>query len=236
MEQEIVKTGCDIQKIAEEKLQLIISNGTIEKLIEDKITETCKSIIDNLLRDYSEFGKQLKEVLSNKLQVNLNTINLGTYSGMIVHVIEESMIGILETHKEKAKKTIQDILQVPEKTEWKLSEIVAMYRENLYEHPEVCIEVEEPSYSSRWIRIGEKKKTDRYSSQSQNYELKMILDEKTKKISNVWYNDDLIDPRKERVYKNSMEAFLMNLWAYNCTIELDIDEAEWEATKKAYED
>lgn len=232
------KTGCDIQAIAEEKLQLIIDNGTISKIIEDKLIETCKSIISDTFRDYSEFGKSLKKVINEKLEVNLNNINLGTYSAMILRVVEENMVGILETQKDKVKEAIVATLQLPEKKEWKLSEIVAKYRSGLYEHKEVAIEVEEPQYSSIWVRIGEKKETNKYSysSSTQEYEIRLLINVKDKKISGIWHDGKMIDPRKERIYTHNIEAWLMNLWAYDCTIELDTDEAEYEATKDQYED
>lgn len=63
----------------------------------------------------------------------------------------------------------------------------------------------------------------------------MLIDVKTGHIDNVWHNENRIDPRKEKVYTHSMEAFLMNLWSFNCVIELDTDEAEYEATREGYE-
>lgn len=230
------KTGCDIQQIAEQKLQLIIDNGTIEKIIEDKLTETCKTIIGDSLKSYSTFGEELKKVINEKLQVNLSNINLGTYSAMMLRIVEENMVGILETQKDKVKQVIAATLELPEKTEWKLSEIVAKYRSGLYEHKEVAIEVDEPQYSSIWVRIGEKAESSRYSTSStQSYEIRMLIDVKEKTIIGIWHDGKMIDPRKERIYTHNMEAWLMNLWAYNCTIELDVDDAEYEATRDEYD-
>lgn len=235
MEPTTEKTGCDIQQIAEQKLQLIINNGVIDKIIEDKLTETCKSIIGDSLRSYSPFGEELKKVINEKLQINLSNVNLGTYSAMMLQIIEENMVGILETQKDKVKQAIAETLALPEKKEWKLSEIVAKYRSELYEHKEVAVEVDEPSHYSQWVRIGEKKERSSYGSSTQEYEIRMLVNVKDKTISGIWHDGKMIDPRKQRIFTHNIEAWLMNLWAYNCTIELDIDDAEYEATRDEYE-
>lgn len=232
MEEQVAKTGCDIQAIAEQKLQDIISNGVVDKIIEDKLTETCKSIIGEILRDYSEFGKQLKKVLTEKMEVGLDNINISSYSGMICHAIEEVMTGsILEDAKVKVQNHVKGLLKVIKKKEWKLSEIVTKYRQSLYENPELAIEVDEERYSSIWIRVGEKVKSSSYSSNTQTCEVKMLVDSKTKKINGVWHNDGYIDPRKQRVWDHSIEGFFMQLWANDCTLEIDQDEAEYECYK-----
>lgn len=76
------KKVCDLQQVAEEKLQLIISNGTVDTIVEKRVTETVKSIVDDMFSNYSEFSKNIKEVLKEKMQVNFDNINIGTYNSM----------------------------------------------------------------------------------------------------------------------------------------------------------
>jgi RNase P/RNase MRP subunit POP5 len=228
----------NIQVIAQEKLKNIVEDGRLEAMVEKQLVSTMQSIIGDVFRDYSDFGKELKKVLQEKMQVNLDNIALGTYNNMVCRVIEESMTGILEEKKDAVKKTITSLLQLPEKKEWKLSEIVAKYRESLYEYPEVVINIEETEYGHTWANIGEKEKKSysSYSSSTQSYDIRMIIDKKTNKISNVWFKSSDLDIRKARVYDHSLEGFLMQLWSNDCVIELDEDDAEYEATKDEYED
>ena len=225
-----------LEDIVKEKLQLIMDNGTMEKLIEDQVTATCKSIVTDLFRDYSEFGKSLKKTLTEKMEVSLESIALPTYTHTVCQIIEESMVGILEDQKQKVLSTVKALLQVPEKKEWKLSEIVNKYRESLYEDKELVLEVQDIQYSSRRINVGEKveKSYSSYSTNTQTYAVRLLLD-KENKVLNAWYDGKTLDIRKSKVYDHAFEGFIMQLWANDCTIELDEDDAEYEATRDLHD-
>lgn len=224
----------NIQIIAEEKIKKIVEDGTLETLIEKQLIKTTESIVQDIFRDYSDFGKELKRVLTEKLQLNLNELNISTYTGIVVRTIEDNISEILEGQKSKILEAVKNVTGVIEKTNWKLSEIVAIYRKNLTDNPEVVLEIEKTSYGHTWIRIGEKKEKSygSYSSSTQHYEVKMIIDTKKKTIDNVWYSDYLIDARKTKVYKHSIENFLLKLWVNECVLEVDEDDADYEATKE----
>lgn len=229
----------DIQEIAKEKLQLIIDNGTFDTLIEKQLTDTCKSIVSDLFRDYSEFGKELKKTLQEKMVVNLNQLNIGMYTTMICRTIEESTEGVLEEVKQRVRKHTAEVLEVPEKKDWKLSELVKAYRglEDDHDADKVVVEVDDERYGSIWVRIGkEVKKSYSYSTPTQNYEIRMLVDKKTKVIHNVWYQDSLINPRIKKIYKRDIENLLAKLWINECTLELDTEDAEYEGSKGHYED
>lgn len=229
------KTGLDIQNIIESKIEEQIQNGAIETIIEKQLTKMMESVVQDTLSSYGTIADSVKKIMKEKLEINLDALQLSSYSTMMVRVIEESAVGILEVHKQKMKDTISSILAIPEKQNWKLSEIVAKYRSKLYENPEVVVNTEETSYMSIWVKIGEKQTTSRYSS-DQDYEITILVDKKTKEVNNAWYKGSIIDPRKNKVYNHSIEAWLASLWMNSCTIEIDVDDAEYEATKEAYED
>jgi hypothetical protein len=230
------KTGLDIQSIIESKIEEQIQSGAIEKMVETQLTKMMSGVIENALSSYEDIADSVKKIMKEKLEINLDALQLSSYSTMMVRVIEESAVGILEVHKQKMKDTISSILAVPEKQNWKLSEIVNKYRGQLYENPELVLQIKLTDYGHTWVNIGEKQEsTSRYSS-NQSYDIKMIIDKKTNIISNVWYKEDVVDSRKTKIYNHSIEAWLASLWMNSCTIEIDEDDAEYEATKEAYED
>lgn len=229
----------ELQIVVNEKLQLILDNGTVDKLVQDQLTKTVGSIVNDLFNDYSDFGKKLKKVLSEKMQVSLENLKIDNYTTMVCHAIEEAVVGtILENSKTKILSHVKEICGSIEKTNWKLSEIVAMYREKLSEHPELVVEVGDVQYNSRWIQIGEKveKSYSSYSTPTQQYEIRILIDGKTNKVNNVWMEGKLIDSRNSKMYNHSIEVFLMQLWAQDCILEIDEDDAKYEATKGQYED
>ena len=230
----------DIKQEVETQLQKVIDNGTLSTIIEKQITATCTSLVTDMFRDYSEFGKELKKTLQEKLKINLNELNIPAYTLVVCRAIEEATDGVLEQVKGQVKKHVSDVLELPEKQDWKLSEIVKIYRglEDDHDADELIVEVEDSSYSSHWVKIG-KKVSKTYSWEStrdQEYEIRMLIDSKTKVLHNVWYKENMINPRKNKVYKHDIEMLLAKLWMNECTIELDEDDAQYEGSKSVYED
>lgn len=232
----------ELEVAIQERIQSMIDNGDVDELIETHAKSAINKIIENVFSQWGDFNKELTKVVSEKLEVNLKEIHLDTYGLMIQKIIEEELNNqVVEETRKKIVKQVHSITGKPEKQTWRLSEIVERFRDSINQfnddsdQKEVVFESDQ-SYSSLWIRMGEKEENRSYSSNNQTYSLRMMLDEKTKVINGVWYDRKELDPRKGKIHNHTFEGFMMKLWANDCVLEIDQDEAEYVATKSRYDD
>lgn len=116
----------EIEKIMVNAFNKIKSDGLIEKVIQAQIEKTIKDIIDDLFRSYSDFGKDLKEKLSESIKLNVGNIDLPRYNVMIENAIKEQATLLMNSeHKKLIDERVSGILKIEEKPEWKLSEIIS---------------------------------------------------------------------------------------------------------------
>jgi hypothetical protein len=113
----------DMMNAAFDKIE---KSGAIEKKVEETIQKSLESIINELFRDWSDFGKDLKKKLGEAVKVNLESIDLPKYNVLIENYIKQQTTAIMnEQHQKLIDERLENILKVEEKPEWKLSEIVA---------------------------------------------------------------------------------------------------------------
>lgn len=213
----------DLQITIQEKLNHLIENGTVDKILEVQLSKTIEKITGDVFGEYSDFGKSLKEVLSKKLELNLEKINISTYSQMVCNVIE----GVLnktayEAAASKITSHVKGVLKILDKKEWKLSEIITRYRESITsENPVVCYKTEESTYGYHYINLGDNTYKSRGSSDAYTYLLHL---DKKMKVFAVSQRGIRLDPRSGS--PDPFEVFLMQLWANESVIAIDEDESD----------
>ncbi len=221
----------NLSLIVQEKLDGLISSGAVDKIIETQLSKTIEKIMSDVFSEYSEFGKQLKDVFSKKLGLSLNAINVDTYSAMVCKVIEDTLNATpLAGAAEKIKKQVSQVLELLDKKEWRLSEIISKFRGGLFgDNRKVKFNAEESSYGSTYIMIGEDDGIDRRHNE---YDYTIYAD-KNKRIFSVSAKGVKLDPTIEKPHRN--EVFLMQLWANECTIIIDEDESEYECDPRYHD-
>lgn len=230
----------ELEKIIQEKLNLLIENGSVEALIEKQITSAVSNVLEDLFRSYGDIGKGLKEVLGEKLKISLEDLDIGPWSLMVNNVVERAINGTaLEAAKERIQKDVHEVLWIMENKNWKLSEIVTKYLDTLDESDTPEFEIQESSYGYTYIYIGKKKEKSKYDTYS-SYGPKKVEDgimlhmDKENKVFSVSNRGKVLDPRVDK--PNHWETFLMNLWANNCIIEIDESEARDVIETREYND
>ena len=222
----------ELEVIIKEKVDNLVSSGAIDKMIENHLSKSIDSALDDLLRSYSDFGKQLKEAIGKKLTINLDNLNIDSYTAMICRIIEDKMNGsVLELHKERIKKHVEDTLEQIKKKHWLLSEVVLKYRESLFgEDTKVDLEYKEETYGN-YIHLGERSLGSRYGITSKSHDLTIHLESKNNnKVFAVTNHGRNITPLSDKPH--SWEVFLMQLWVNECTIEIDEDTAQMVAERE----
>lgn len=214
----------DINKVFNSELEKFTNSGELEKMTQTAIKNLSQSIIDDILGRYGELGKQLKQKLVDNLKIGIENVDINAYSKTINVEIEKILQEtVFETSVEKIKKTVCKIASGVEKKRYKLSEIIEEIKDfdrdedSEKEYGELNVEKRQ-TRSSTWVDIStESGKT-----------FKLSIDNKDGKI---WYLD--IDDRPVNLIKNpfelthSIEGFLFNLYANECTVEIDSFDAEW---------
>lgn len=105
----------------------LIASGLIEKKIEETLAKTIESAIAEHLREYSDFGKKIKEKVSEALAVDFDRLTLPTYGASIVALIEQIVKQRAdESIATSIKDRLDDMLANPPRL-IKLSELVANY-------------------------------------------------------------------------------------------------------------
>ena len=133
----------------------------IEKIITEKtqevIKETLESIIKDTFKSWSDFGKELKNKVSAELKINLEEIKLDEYNQIIISLLEQSLKENSTDNlyfKEKIDKLIKEIAETDVKSEYKLSEIINLYKSEYEE------EAQEDGYEEMYLKVKESSVSD----------------------------------------------------------------------------
>ncbi len=86
----------ELHEIASTKIKTMIEDGTVEKMIEEQLTKTVQSVVQDSLKDWSPFGKALSEKVKEAVKLDLNRVELPEYSKFIVETVEGLYTKVLQ--------------------------------------------------------------------------------------------------------------------------------------------
>jgi hypothetical protein len=224
----------DLQAKINDKFAELVDEGYVDKMIKETLQGTIKSIIQSSLRDWSDFGKQLEKHISEGMGVNLKRLNLDHYNDIVLRVVQEELAGtVLETAQESIRKRVQSVLGTLEKKEWKLSEIVAKFREKVIDSigaqdGELGLEAQESEYGGWVINLDEDANEDggiystrRSRKPSYKYKYRLFLD-KDGQVYSFLINGKRPDFTKETASR--FDDFFFQLYASGVTVLVDEDD------------
>ena len=105
-------------------LENMESGGKVQEIVDKHVANTIESIIDDTFGRWSDFSKNLKKQVEEKLQISFENLDLATYNQVVLNVIQGELERLV--HEEGAKriqKSIQEVLGTS-KEEYKLSELI----------------------------------------------------------------------------------------------------------------
>lgn len=228
----------DLQAKINEKFAELLGEGYVDKIVKETLQSTVKSIIEHSLRNYSDFGKQLEKHISEGMGMNLKRLSLDHYNDIVLRVVQEELSGtVLESAQEGIRKRVQSVLGTLEKKEWKLSEIVAKFREKVVdrngaEDGELGLHVDESSYGGWVIGLDEDATEDgglystrRSRKPDYKYKYRLYLN-KEGEVFSFLINDKRPDFTKQTL--GSFDDFFFQLYAKGVKVEVDEDECQLE--------
>lgn len=114
----------NLNKIVNESLVKIETEGYVEQLVESTLKRTLKDVVEDTFRQYSDFGKNLEKHIKENININLDRLGIEGYNGLILTAIKEHLDAILTIHGvDKIKEAIDGMLK-DVKEEYTLSEII----------------------------------------------------------------------------------------------------------------
>jgi len=128
----------ELEKAVIDAFNKMAAEGAIEKIVTERVTKTVESILDDALKSYSDFGKQLKEVVTKSLHVDMQSLNLTGYNDIILKIIKAKLDNSIEiVGAERIKKELEDLLATPP-AEIKLSQLVEQLKKGNYDSNNEC--------------------------------------------------------------------------------------------------
>lgn len=122
-----------VDKIVNSKVKSMIDSGSIAKMIESKIESVVESVVNEELKSYSDFGKNLKEYINKSIQVNFDDLGFEGYNETLLRVISKVYKNSMESaHLEKVKNITEEMLANPPELV-KFSELIYAVKEKAIE-------------------------------------------------------------------------------------------------------
>ena len=150
----------------------ILKSGDIEKTIEAALKKTMGDIIDSEIRSYSNFGKNLEEIVKQAFNINPKDVTLPQYNDFLLKIITHQVEQFKSNELVAAIKKNMENLLTPAPKEIKLSKIIEDFKEHydprkcgeyFQNRPEKCtVFIETSEYGSRVIHLDPEHKDEKY--------------------------------------------------------------------------
>ena len=115
----------DLVKLIVEKVEEVESSGKLEEIIEKHVLECLNDVVKDSFRWNGEAKKSIEEALKNKLNINTEKLNLLRYQKIVTNIVEEQVnTTIVKNLGDEIRLAVDQVTEVIEKKEWKLSEII----------------------------------------------------------------------------------------------------------------
>lgn len=142
-----------IPEIAHAKIESMVQNGEIEKKIEEAISGSITSAIDELFRSYGSMTKEIEKTLEQGLKISSSAIDFESYNEQMLVFIRAKLANFFqEQAAEKFDSQLNEMLgPIPEQITLKefVERIVQFWREDRFLDWEECDEFATVELSER---------------------------------------------------------------------------------------
>ena len=151
----------DLQKAVETAMVSLNETGAIEKMIEAQLADTIKSIVNDQLRSYSDFGKKLKEKIQKELCIDLHKVTFEEYNQTVLNLVEGQLNNVVTGEaQEKLKRDLSELFRKTPK-EITLSQVIEKFMEESVEYDrdsakKIALIIERKKYGSIGIALHPK--------------------------------------------------------------------------------
>jgi len=221
-----------IDEIVNNKLKELIEKGEVDKIVEDQLKKAINGIIENTVRRYGEVGKALEKKISETLMSGIDKLDFVMYRTAVLEVIQKQLNGTFLEHAVKpVEKMVSEFMDVLEKKEWNLSEIIEKFIEmevisdkDPHESGEISLVVKQSDHGTAWIGFDEDEGKDK--DYNCKYRIAVHLNKNDNKL---WYfsiDDKPVSPSKTSSI-HGFEEFLFKLYANGVSVIIDECDTSW---------
>jgi len=224
------KTGnvIDFQAMVNAAMVKMHQEGAIQKIVEEKMAKTVSSIVDDVLGSYSDFGRQVKEVVKQTLAIDVDKMELPTYNVLVRNVIKEKLDQLVHVQGIELLKARMDEIFKTVEPEMELSKIIENWKEALNDDhdrdgEEITV-IWEPSNYSRcggWLHVDEEGDKGKYQC-----DLQVGINKDGTIFSLKWKSKDLLKGIKTTWSIDSIGEQFFRMHAAGSKIIVDMDNVE----------
>ena len=219
----------DLQILVQKELDTIASNGTIEKIVAAQLEATIKSILKDSMREYSDFGKKIKDKINEALCIDLSNVSMVQYSAVVSAIIKEQLDkSLFATVNEPIARAVKEYTGLLEKTEWKLSEIIEAFKESIEiddRKSSMTLDVKKSSYNYTHISFDKDFRKKEYDCA---YNLSLDKEGKLYAFRAGQYVPHRGEIRQKPIF-GRFDGFIFKMYAMGCSVIVDEDDCntEW---------
>lgn len=212
----------DINKIVNDSLIKLEEEKFVEGVVQKRLEKTITEIVDDVFREWSDFGKNLKEHVEKNLNVNLSNLGIEGYNTLVLAAVKEQLDKIITTQGvEKIKKRTEEML-LDIKDEYTLTEIIEELKSEDYrdewecdEDDKVALIIENSGNGYKHIYLNEEEKSNKYS-----YDYQIDLDNDGKPYV-IKLKGNEINTKKILGGLYGIDKLLFKIYAHGSRIILD---------------
>ncbi|HBL06244.1 MAG TPA: hypothetical protein DDZ33_04750 [Clostridium sp.] len=212
----------DLNKIVNDTLVEMDKENYVEKVVKDTLEKTIKSIVEDVFRSYSDFGKNLQTHIEENLNINFRNLGIEGYNGLVLAAVQEQLDKTITIQGiEKIKESMDEMLK-DTKDEYTLTEIItALKGESCKEEYEfdyderIGLIIEDAGNGYKHIYLDEEEKDRKYECDYQ-----IDIDGKGKPYS-IKLKDREIDTKKIMGGLYGLDRLLFKIYSSGAKIVLD---------------
>lgn len=225
----------DLNKMVNDTMQQLAEEGFVQERVTHHLKKTIDDVVEDCLKSWSTFGKNLKEQVTEQMKFNLDKLDIPSYNQVVLNLIQAELDrNIHEVGAASIKEQLEKLLGTA-KEQYKLSELVKdMVEEDdklneldYDEYKEVTVIVEN-KYGTTYVYMDPEADVSWYRCKYQ-----ITLDD-DKTVRNVEIGDKKFDTKVIMGGLYGLDAELFRMWTRKA--ELVIDDYETEFRNPEYED
>lgn len=236
----------DLNKMVMNSLSRMESEGKVQEIVDKHVAKTIESVVDDAFGSWSDFSKNLKKQVEEKLQVNFEELDLASYNALIMKVVKEKLDDSIANEGVKRINESIDSLLGSAKSEYKLSELVKEMSEEVdtddmgyEEYHEMTMHIDDSFILSKIIALDPESDKSKYDCK-----YRFWVDNKTGKVSNIQIREDShrtsrevheFDARAIMRGFHGLEETLFKIYANGSKVIVDEDKVDLEVTNPEYD-
>lgn len=214
----------DLNKIVNDTLSEMENEKFVEKIVKDTLEKSIKSIVDDIFRSYSDFGKKLETYIESNLNIDFNRLGLEGYNGIVLAAVKEQLDKSITVQGVEKIKNSMDQMLSDIKEEYTLSEIIEKvkddsdkesYEYDYDEHVFLIIDKSSGGYTHIYIDNDEDEPDRKY-----DYSYQIDIDNKGKPYS-IKFKGDEINTKQIMGGLYGLDKLLFKIYASGAKIKLD---------------